>query len=414
MAYFDRYETRTPRSRDLALFRDLRGILSVAKPRAPALRAQLKGVALADLRSRGDLAKIPLIRKSELPRLQEEQPPFGGLVATRAGALARLLMSPGPMFEPEGLARDWWGAARAMTAAEFERGDIVLNCFSYHLTPGGHVMDCGAKALGCAVIPAGTAPVEQQLQAIAHYQPVNYCGTPDFLMTLLERADAARVDISSLKRALVSGAALPQSLRDKIEARGVMVRQAYASADLGVIAFETHARGARAEGMVVNESVIVEIVRPGSDEPAPFGEVGEMVVTRLNADYPLLRFATGDLSKFLAEPPPCGRTNTRINGWMGRADQSAKVKGLFVHPTQIAEVGRRHPMLGRLRLVISRADEQDMMVLQAETATREAALANAIAADLQAVTKLKGAVELVAPGALPNDGKTIADERPVG
>lgn len=417
MSYFDRNETRTPRSRELALFRTLRALLSVARPRAPELRAQLKGVNLATLRSRVDLAGLPVRRKSDLPGLQGRTPPFGGLAATPPGAMKRLFMSPGPVFEPEGQARDWWGAARGLHAAGLRRNDVALNCFSYHLTPGGHVVESGAHAIGAAVIPAGSAPADLQIEAIAAFRPVAYLGAPDFLKTLLDRAAEMKRDVSSLKRAFVSGAALPASLREEIERRGVVVRQGYASADLGLVAYETSAAdGALVPGMVVNENVILEIVRPGTGEPVAAGEVGEIVVTRLNPDYPLLRFATGDLSALVEGPSPCGRTNLRIAGWMGRADQTAKVKGMFVHPSQIAEIGKRHPELGRLRLVVSRAGEQDRMRLRAETKQTAGAegLAVAVAASLQALTRLRGEVELVAPGALPNDGRIIADERPIG
>lgn len=415
--HFDRLETRPPQSRDLALYRNLKAILGIARHRAPALRAQLKGVDLPKLNSAAALAALPVVRKSDLLRLQKESGPFGGFVATRAGALKRLLASPGPIYEPEGQAKDWWGAARALYAAGLRKGDIVLNCFSYHLTPGGHIMESGAQAIGAAVIPAGVGNTEQQVEAIAHLAPVFYCGTPDFLKIVLDKAKELGRDASSIRRALVSGAALPASLREELRGRGVGVQQCYATADCGVIAYETQAPdGSIAPGMVVNEGLIVEIVRPGTGDPVAEGEVGEVVVTRLNADYPLLRFATGDLSKALAGPSPCGRTNMRLAGWLGRADQTAKVKGMFVHPSQIAEIGKRHPELGRLRLVVTRADEQDQMRLHAEVTNGGGgeALARSVAETLQSLTKLKGAVDLVAAGELPNDGKVIADERPVG
>lgn len=415
--HYDRLETRTPQSRELALYRNLKAILGIARNRAPALRAQLKNVELARLNSAAALAMIPVVRKADLLRLQKEQRPFGGFAATRPGALKRLLVSPGPIFEPEGQAKDWWGAARALYAAGLRRGDIVLNCFSYHLTPGGHIMESGAHAIGAAVIPGGPGNTEQQLEAIEHLAPSFYCGTPDFLKIILDKAAELKRDVSSIRRAMVSGAALPASLRSELAARGVTVRQCYATADCGVIAYETAgADGALAPGMAVNEGLIVEIVRPGTGDPAAPGEVGEVVVTRLCADYPLLRFATGDMSKLLAEPSPCGRTAMRLAGWLGRADQTAKVKGMFVHPSQIAEVGKRHPELGRLRLVVTRADEQDQMKLRAELRNGAApdGLARSVAETLQSLTKLKGAVEFVAAGALPNDGKVIADERPVG
>jgi phenylacetate-CoA ligase len=323
------------------------------------------------------------------------------------GKVRRLLMSPGPIFEPEGEGADWWGAARALYAAGFRSGQIVHNSFAYHLTPGGFILESGAQALGCAVIPGGVGNTEQQLDAIAHYRPSGYVGTPDFLKILLDTAQNSGKDASSIKRGLVSGAALPASLREELGHRGVAVLQCYATAELGVIAYESDAR----EGMIVNETVIVEIVRPGTGDSVPEGEVGEVVVSSFNPDYPMIRLGTGDLSAMMPGVSPCGRTNVRLRGWMGRADQTAKVKGMFVHPKQIAELASRHSELKRLRLVVGREAEQDTMTLLAETAASGAALESAIAANLQSITKLKGAVKLVAPGSLPNDGKIIADER---
>jgi phenylacetate-CoA ligase len=408
--HYDRQETRSAASRENTLFRDLRGVLKIAKPRAPALRAQLKGVDLESLKTRSDLAAIPVVRKSDLKAMQEETPPFGGLTASRASTLKRLLVSPGPIFEPEGHAKDWWGAARAFFAAGFRKGDIVINCFSYHLTPGGHIMESGALALGCPVIPAGVGNTDQQVEAIRYLKPAGYAGTPDFLKILLDRARELNSDGSSIKRALVSGAALPGTLRQELKERGVTVYQNYGTADLGVIAYESE----QSEGLIVNEGLIVEIVRPGTGEPVPIGEVGEVVVTRLNADYPLLRFATGDLSAFLPGTSRCGRTNMQLRGWLGRADQTTKVKGMFVHPSQVAEVQKHHPELIRVRLVVTRKGEQDVMTLRAEAKGTGNGLCEAVGSTLQAVTKLRGAVEVVAPGTLPNDGKVIADERPLG
>jgi phenylacetate-CoA ligase len=408
--HYDRQETRSAASRENTLFRDLRGVLKIARPRAPALRAQLKGVDLESLKTRSDLAAIPVVRKSDLKAMQEETPPFGGLTASRASTLKRLLVSPGPIFEPEGHAKDWWGAARAFFAAGFRKGDIVINCFSYHLTPGGHIMESGALALGCPVIPAGVGNTDQQVEAIRYLKPAGYAGTPDFLKVLLDRARELNSDGSSIKRALVSGAALPGTLRQELKERGVTVYQNYGTADLGVIAYESE----QSEGLIVNEGLIVEIVRPGTGEPVPIGEVGEVVVTRLNADYPLLRFATGDLSAFLPGTSRCGRTNMQLRGWLGRADQTTKVKGMFVHPSQVAEVQKHHPELIRVRLVVTRKGEQDVMTLRAEAKGTGNGLCEAVGSTLQAVTKLRGAVEVVAPGTLPNDGKVIADERPLG
>jgi len=382
--HYDRAETRSPAARENTLFRALRGVLKIAKPRAPALRAQLKGIDVEALKTRADLAGIPLVRKSDLKTLQEETPPFGGLAASRCASLKRLLVSPGPIFEPEGHAKDWWGAARAFFAAGFRKGDIVLNCFSYHLTPGGHVMESGALALGCPVIPGGVGNTDQQVEAINYLKPAGFCGTPDFLKVLLDRARELKSDASSIRRGLVSGAALPGSLRKELRDRGVEVFQAYATADLGVIAYESDA----SEGMIINEGLIVEIVRPGTAEPVMNGEVGEVVVTRLNADYPLLRFATGDLSAFLPARSSCGRTNMQLKGWMGRADQTTKVKGMFVHPAHVAEVQKRHPELIRLRLIVTRKGEQDVMTLRAETRNGGNGLSEAVGSTLQAVTKL--------------------------
>ena len=348
-----------------------------------------------------------MLRKSDIAALQKENPPFGGLNVTAPGKAKRLLMSPGPIFEPEGEGADWWGAARACFAAGFRSGDSVHNSFAYHLTPGGFILESGCRALGCAVIPGGIGNTEQQLEAIAHYKPSGYVGTPDFLKILLDTAEKSGKSATSIKRGLVSGAALPASLREELAKRGVAVVQCYATAELGVIAYESDAR----EGMIVNETVILEIVRPGTGDPVAAGEVGEVVVSSFNPDYPMIRLATGDLSALMPGASPCGRTNARIKGWMGRADQAAKVKGMFVHPKQVAELASRHPQLGRLRLVVGREAEQDTMTLMAESAARDAALEAAIAASLQSVTKLKGAVKLVAPGELPNDGKVIADER---
>jgi len=404
--HYDSLEIRVPVLRESEEFATLPKIVAHAM-KAPGWAKHLAGIDPKSVNSRAALAKLPVLRKSDIAVLQKEKPPFGGLNVTPAGKARRLLMSPGPVFEPEGGGKDWWGSARALYAAGFRAGDLVHNSFAYHLTPGGFILEAGAHALGCAVIPGGAGNTEQQLEAIAHYKPAGYVGTPDFLKILLDTAEKTGKDASSIKRALVSGAALPASLRDELGQRGVAVLQCYATAELGVIAYESDAR----EGMIVNETVIVEIVRPGTGDPVPEGEVGEVVVTSFNPDYPMIRLGTGDLSALLPGASPCGRTNNRIKGWMGRADQTAKVKGMFVHPKQIAEVAARHPELKRLRLVVGRAGEQDTMTLMAECDAREASLESAVAATLQSVTKLKGSVKLIAPGELPNDGKVIADER---
>jgi phenylacetate-CoA ligase len=387
------------------LFASLRARLAVLRPLAPALARQLEGVDIASLRCASDFSRIPLLRKSDLPAMQRAAPPFGGLAAAEPGRFKRLFLSPGPIFEAQDFGADAFGAKAALEAAGVLAGDVVLNCFAYHLTPGGFIMESGAHALGCATIPAGPGSTEQTLQAIAQLRPDAYCGPPDYLKILLDRAETTGIDASSLRKALVSGAALPASLRAELERRGVRTRQAYASAELGVIAYETEGvDGALEPGLKIDADILVEIVTPGSGDAAPSGAVGEVVVTALRGNFPLLRFATGDLSAL--------RGHGRIRGWMGRADQTTKVKGMFVHPADVIEIGRRHRELGALRLVVRRKGEQDSMALMAEVANPSADLAESVAATMQAVTKLRGEVEFVAKGALPNDGKTIADERP--
>jgi phenylacetate-coenzyme A ligase PaaK-like adenylate-forming protein len=347
------------------------------------------------------------LRKSELPELQKGALPFGGLVAEPAGSFSRLFISPGPILEPEITGSDPWGMARCLTAAGLRAGDVVLNTFSYHMTPGGFIFDSGARALDCAVIPAGPGNTEQQLELIGAYRPTAYCGTPDFLKILLDAAASAGRDVSSIKRAVVSGAAFPRGLQEEIKVRGIDAYQAYATADLGLIAYETSAR----EGMMVNEDIIVEIVRPGTGDPVPIGDVGEVVVTKLDQKHPWIRLALGDLTAALAGVSACGRTNMRIKGWLGRADQTTKVKGMFVRPEQIAEIAQRHPELGRLRLIVTRDKATDVMTLMAEVGSTDSSLASSVAATLQTVTKLKGKVELTEIGRLPNDGKVIEDRR---
>jgi phenylacetate-CoA ligase len=404
--HYDQLETRDPGERE----RDQSAALPELVTRAiaaPGWAKHLAGVDPVAVTSRAALAKLPLLRKSDLVELQKASPPFGGFNVTPPGEMRRLLMSPGPIFEPQGSGSGHYGATRALFAAGFRAGDIVHNSFSYHLTPGAFILEAGLQALGCAVVPGGVGNTEMQVEAIAHFRPAGYTGTPDFLKVLLDAAQKAGRDVSSLRRALVSGAALPPSLRAELDGRGVATLQCYAIAEIGVLAYEAPAR----EGMIVNEHVIVEIVRPGTGDPVADGEVGEVVVTSFNPDYPMVRLATGDLSAVLPGRSPCGRTNMRIKGWMGRADQTTKVKGMFVHPDQVAEVARRHPELGRVRLAVTRAGEQDAMTLSAECAAPAVGLAEAVAATLQSVTKLRGDVKVVAPGTLPNDGKVIADER---
>lgn len=404
--HYDALETRSPSEREADLFKRLPDVLRAAA-KAPAYAERLKGIDPAAITSRAALAALPVLRKSELPALHKAAPPFGGFVSSPTGSFGRLFTSPGPIFEPESAVDDPWRGARAVFAAGFRPGDIILNTFSYHLTPGGFIFDSSARALGCAVIPGGPGNTEQQFELIETYRPAGYSGTPDFLKILLDAADKTGRDASSIKRALVSGAAFPKSLQDEMKARGVDAYQNFGTADLGIVAYETAAR----EGLVVNENIIVEIVKPGTGEPVIDGDVGEIVVTTLDPHHPWVRLALGDLSAVLAGQSPCGRTNMRIKGWMGRADQTTKVKGMFVRPEQIAEIGKWHPELGRLRLVVTRDRETDAMTLSAETATPADALRDAVASTLRAVTKLQGNVTLVAPGSLPNDGKAIADER---
>ena len=413
-SHFDQLETRDPLQRELAQFSLLPDLIRRAMTTTPGWAEQLAGVDAAAITSRAALVGLPVLRKSSLKEMQAKRPPFGGFATADAGHVGRIMMSPGPIFEPEAHGEDYWRAARAFYAAGFRRGDIVHNTFAYHLTPGGWIMDAGARALGCAVIAAGPGNTEQQLEAIQHLRPTGYCGVPDYLKILLEKAKEAGKDTSSIRKAFVSGGALFPSLRAEYQARGISCVQAYATAELGMIAYESPNPDGAIEGMIVDEGVIVEIVQPGTGDPGADGVVGEVVVTAFNRLYPMLRLATGDLSAVLAGRSACGRTNMRIKGWMGRADQTTKVKGMFVHPEQIAALAKRHAELGRVRLVVGRAGEQDIMTLKAETPAASDALMLAITDTLQAVTKLKGTVELVAPGSLPNDGKVIADERSYG
>src|ERR1700761_9609625 len=393
--HYDALETRDPAEREADLFGRLPGLLRKAMA-APAYAERLAGIDPAEITDRAALARLPLLRKSNLPALHKAAPPFGGFVSGHPGSFGRLFTSPGPIFEPEAVHADPWRGARALFAAGFRPGDVVLNAFSYHLTPGGFIFDASARALGCAVIPAGPGNTEAQFELIEAYRPVGYSGTPDFLKILLDAAAGANRDVSSIKRALVSGAAFPKSLQDEIKSRGIDAYQAFGTADLGLIAFETEAR----EGMVVNEDLILEIVKPGTGDPVAAGDVGEIVVTSLDPQHPWIRLALGDLTAALPGTSPCGRTNMRIKGWMGRADQTTKIKGMFVRPEQVAEIGRRHPELGRLRLVVTRAGEADLMTLKAEAASGSEALQSDLAATLRSVTKLGGNVELVASASL--------------
>lgn len=404
--HLDVRETRDPRQRELDLMGHLPGLLARAL-KSPAWRSHLGDVDATHVNTRAALARLPVMRKSDLPARQKAEPPFGGFISVDPDRIGRLFTSPGPIYEPEGRQDDPWRAARGLYAAGFRTGDRVLNTFSYHLTPGGFIMDGAARSLGCTVIPAGPGNTEQQLDVIEHLKPTAYTGTPDFLKILLDAARSAGRDAASITKAAVSGAAFPASLQAEFRARGIEAYQLYATADVGVIAYESQAR----DGLVVNEDVLVEIVRPGTGDPVPEGEVGEVVVTSFDPHHPWIRLALGDLSAILPGASPCGRTNVRIKGWMGRADQTAKIKGMFVRPEQVAEVARRHGELGRVRLVVTRVGETDAMTLKAESPVADAALQGAIAESLRAVMKLGGAVELLAPGSLPNDGKVIEDAR---
>lgn len=412
MENYDDLETRSPEVRETALLAALPAQIARAKAEAPGYGEILAAVDPAAVTSREALAALPVIRKSDLLDRQSGEPPFGGLAAVAPGAAAHLFASPGPIYEFETARRGFWRIERALFAAGFRPGDVVHNCFAYHLTPGGWMLDGAARGLGCAVIPGGIGNTEQQVQAIAHFRPSGYCGTPDYLKVLLDKGAELGVDCSSITRALVSGGALFPQLRQDYAERGVAVLQCYATADLGLIAYESEAR----EGMILDEGVLVEILRPGTGDPLPDGEVGEVVVTTFNPDYPLIRFATGDLSAILPGSSPCGRTAPRIKGWMGRADQATKVKGMFVQPAQVAAAFKRHGEIARARLVVTRAGDSDAMILLCEVEQGDASqvgdnLAAAIAESLQAACKVKGKVELVAPGSLPNDGKVIDDQR---
>ena len=406
--HYDSLETRSADERESAAFAAIRAQIARAKAHSPAFARVLAAVDAEAITDRASLARIPVTRKSELLELQQANRPFGGFAATRWGEAARVFASPGPLYEPEGRRPDYWRLARALFAAGFRAGDLVHNAFAYHFTPAGSMLETGALALGCTVFPAGTGQTELQVRAMQDLAPAGYVGTPSFLRIILEKADELRVALPSLRKALVSGEAFLAGTRDALLARGIAGYQVYATAELGNVAYETPAR----EGLVVDEGALVEIVRPGTNDPVAAGEVGEVVVTALvNTDYPMIRFGTGDLSAAMEGASPCGRTNMRIRGWMGRADQTTKVRGLFVHPAQVAEVVRRHPDIARARLVVSNPEDSDAMILHVETARPDAVNLAAVIGSLRDVTKLRGDVVLHAPGELPNDGKVIDDTR---
>ena len=405
--YFDELEIRDPDERELSLFEALRRHLRAAKEESAYFGQLLNNIEPGDIRTRPDLQPIPITRKSDLHDLQKKNPPFANMTTVAPSNFRRIYQSPGPTYEGESQGTDWWRLGRALYAAGVRPGHIVHNTFAYHLTPAAMMVEGGAQHIGCAVVPAGTGQTEQQVQAIDHIRPNAYAGTPSFLKILIDKAAETGADTSSITMALLSGEALPEALREEFKTHGIRAVQCYASADLGLIAYESQAM----QGLIVDERLIVEIVRPGTGDHVAPGEVGEVVVTTFNREYPLIRFATGDLSAVLEGPSPCGRTNMRLRGWMGRADQAAKVKGMFVHPKQIAGVLERHPEVARARLIIDTDDGHDTMTLHCE-AEGDDALATAIAETLKGLSNLKGQVRLVAPGSLPNDGIVIEDKRP--
>ncbi|MEP7063618.1 MAG: AMP-binding protein [Betaproteobacteria bacterium] len=406
--HFDTLETRDPAVREVEVMAALRRQVAFARAHAPGFAEILRDVDVAALHTRAALAAIPVTRKSDLVDRQKAARPFGGLAVLTRGSAAQVFASPGPIYEPAGRGDDWWRLARSLFAAGFRAGDLVHNCYAYHLTPAGAMLESGALALGCTVFPGGTGQTEMQVQAIADLHPDGYVGTPSFLRIILDKADELGVALPYLKKAQVSGEPFPPSLRDALQARGIDGYQVYASADLGSIAYESPAR----EGLIVDEGVLVEILRPGTGDPVASGEVGEVVVTTLaNTDYPLIRFGTGDLSAMLPGQSACGRTNARIKGWMGRADQTTKIKGMFVHPSQVAAVVRRHGDIVKARLVVDNPDGVDRMTLLCEVRDIDAAMIPAIVDSLRDVTKLRGEAALRQPGTLPNDGKVIDDTR---
>ena len=411
--YFDALESRPPAEREAALLAALPQQIAHARTRSPAFAELLARVDALAVDSRATLAQLPVTRKHELLERQKASRAaggdvFGGFSALGFGArMPRVFASPGTIYEPEGLRKDYWRMARAMFAAGFRAGELVHNSFSYHFVPAGSMMETGAHALGCTVFPGGTGQTEQQVQAMLELQPAGYIGTPSFLRIIVDKAQEMGVALPSLKKAMFGGEAFPPSLRDWFLGRGITGYQCYATADLGLIAYETEAR----QGLVLDENVLVEIVRPGTGEPVAEGEVGELVVTSFNPDYPLIRFGTGDLSAILPGPCPTGRTSPRIKGWMGRADQTTKIRGMFVHPGQVADIARRFPEVLKARLVVSGEMASDIMTLQVEAASVPQDLESRIGEAIRDITKLRGEVELKAPGSLPNDGKVIEDAR---
>lgn len=406
--YFDQAEIQSPAERAENISDALPLHIEQARERSSYYAKQLASINPHDITSLAALAQLPLTRKADLIQLQQQIPPFGGLTALPVGKLARIYQSPGPIYDPGARRPDYWRMGRALFAAGFRTNQLIHNAFSYHFTPAGFMFDGGARALGCPVFPAGTGQTELQIRAIADLKPTGYAGTPSFLNIILAKAAELKADVSSIKRALVSGEALPASLRNEFKARKIQVLQCYATADLGLIAYESSAES----GLIVDEGVLVEIVRPGSGEVVPDGEVGELVVTTFCPEYPLIRFATGDLSAVLPGTSPCGRTNTRLQGWLGRADQTTKVRGMFVRPEQITEVIKPFSEIKKARLVVSNDQHNDQMILQCETAAKTTeSLQQRLIERIREVCKLRGEVEFLTAGALPNDGKIIDDQR---
>lgn len=405
--FYDKLETRSTEERNQAQSAAIREQIVHAQQHTAAYAKLLDGFDAAKITDAATFSKLPLTRKSDLIELQKSQRPFGGYTATDTTQYTQVFASPGPIYEPGFKVTDFWRFARSLYASGFREGDLVHNCFSYHLTPAGQMFDSAAEALGCAIIPAGVGQTELQVQTIADLKPNGYVGTPSFLKIILEQADQMGIDVSSINKAMVSGEALPPPLRAGFIERGIRTQQCYGTADLGLIAYESNAQ----EGLIVDEGVYLEIVRPGTGNLVDTGEVGEVVVTNLGREYPLIRFATGDLSAFLPGSSPCGRTNQRIKGWMGRADQTAKVRGMFVHPEQVDNTIRRHPEVLKARLVIDWVDQTDQITLQCETNSTDSTLVSAIIESIRSVCKLRGDVAIVAPGSLPNDGKVIDDIR---
>lgn len=410
--HYDVLETRDPAAREKALLAALPAQIAHARTNAPGFSRILADVDPKSVSSRAALSRLPVTRKSDLTELQKHEPPLGGLNATPLSKLAKIFVSPGPVYEPQGTAPNWWRSARALFAAGLRPGDLVINTFAYHFTPAGSMMETGALALGCTVVPTGIGQTEMQVSTIADLRISAFVGTPSFLKLIVDKADELKADIRCLKRAMVGGEYLPPALRKSLGERGIRVMQSYATADLGLLAYESALPdGSINEGMILDEDLLLEIVRPGTGDPVGAGEVGEVVITSFNPDYPLIRFGTGDLSALLPGASPCGRTNVRIKGWMGRADQTTKVRGMFVTPKQVHEIVRRHPEVVKARLVIAGATGNDSMTLRCELGSQDAWLEPALIASVRDVTKLRGDVEFVPAGSLPNDGKVIDDTR---